>query len=717
MAKQEELSLWLRLKDGVSKSLKEIEKTFAKSFDALKTSSLIFAGAFAGVIAGIFSASKAFEESQAVAAQTEKVLLSTGMVAGMTAKAVNELAVALQNKTGIDDDVIQSGENILLTFTNIGKESFPTATKAALDMTAALNNGIVTQENLKGTMIQLGKALNDPTQGMTVLRRVGVSFTESQQEQIKTLQASGNLLAAQTLILKELEKEFGGSSEKLNTLQGAYTMARTQAGNFMELLGEQLAPAMTKIAEIISKTAIAMGDFIKSHKDLILPVTAAIAVFTGLIAALGGIIAIAPMIAAAWVVITGPIGITVAAIAGLTAATVYFSTSQTKLAENVRAVWTGLQGIYTGNIDKIKKAWADLSESSKTHNEKMAESTKQRAEKEAAIMQKSVDDAKAAAMQKVKDETETAILAAEEAAARKEEQLALEEEEKAIALEKKAEEAEAELAADADFMALKADMEAVNEEARIAFEEQKKQYDSMSAAQKVKLLTDTLGKEKIARTLAQIDELTSKGKAEEAKRQMDLLASEAFLKLNEDTLNKLENGWKYHWTFLLTGEKLSAKQRADIDQAMGQFYQDILLIMGEKSLEAFRFMQAISIAQTLMQTYEAAQKAFTSLASVPYVGLALGIAAAGVATAAGLMRVEQIRSQRPPAMEVGGQVVKGGLAELHPAEVVLNEGQAKEYKSGGQEQTINLIMDGETMQKWIIKQDEETKRMEKMGIR
>jgi hypothetical protein len=57
---------------------------------------------------------------------------------------------------------------------------------------------------MKSSAIQLGKALNDPIKGVTALQRVGVSFTQSQKDQIKTLVESGDTMDAQKIILGEL---------------------------------------------------------------------------------------------------------------------------------------------------------------------------------------------------------------------------------------------------------------------------------------------------------------------------------------------------------------------------------------------------------------------------------------------------------------------------------------------------------------------------------
>ena len=62
------------------------------------------------------------EEARKITAQTNAVIKSTGGVANVTADQVGKLAETLSMKAGIDDELIQSGSNVLLTFTNIRNE-------------------------------------------------------------------------------------------------------------------------------------------------------------------------------------------------------------------------------------------------------------------------------------------------------------------------------------------------------------------------------------------------------------------------------------------------------------------------------------------------------------------------------------------------------------------------------------------------------------------
>src|SRR5512138_1876374 len=130
--------------------------------------------------------------SQEALSQLDAVLKSTGGAAGVTRDQALGLATSLQKVTRFSDEAVLGGENMLLTFTSIGKEVFPRATQTILDMSTAL------KQDLQSSAIQLGKALNDPISGITALRRVGVQFTDEQEEMIKKMVEGGDLMKAQT---------------------------------------------------------------------------------------------------------------------------------------------------------------------------------------------------------------------------------------------------------------------------------------------------------------------------------------------------------------------------------------------------------------------------------------------------------------------------------------------------------------------------------------
>jgi TP901 family phage tail tape measure protein len=272
---------------------------------------------------------------------------------------------------------------------------------------------------------------------------------------------------------------------------------------------------------------------------------------------------------------------------------------------------------------------------------------------------------------------------------------------------------------DALYLEKKAEIEAIAEEARIEFEEQKKEYDRLTADEKIALLEETLGRERIAKDSQRINELVKVGKHEKAKALQEKIFTDAYAKMNVATFKKMQDAHKKHWAFIITGAKLNAKERKAVDSAMSQFLQDTMLLLGKESIAAFRLMQGVAISQTIMKTYEAAQNAFTALSSIPIIGPVLGGVAAGAAVVAGLARVDQIRRQKPPQAETGGHVAGSGVAVIHKGEDIITEQQREGLASGGLggAQNIYLQMDEETLQKWIIRTDEESAKMGRAGIR
>jgi hypothetical protein len=223
-------------------------------------------------------------EALKIGKQTAAVIKSTGSAARVTVADVDKLSTAISKKTGIDDDQIAAGQNMLLTFTNVanrvGKNNdiFNQATKVSTDMAVATG-----QDQVKAN-VMLGKALNDPIKGVSALSRVGVTFTEQQKKSIKAMQDSGNIAGAQKIILAELRKEFGGSAAAQATFGDK---AKVAWGNVKEGIGtglikalDAVAPALTSIGTIASSVfsslnhgvagskgaAQAFADFLSTHQ-------------------------------------------------------------------------------------------------------------------------------------------------------------------------------------------------------------------------------------------------------------------------------------------------------------------------------------------------------------------------------------------------------------------------------------------------------------------
>ena len=168
-------------------------------------------------------------EQEAAFRQVQQAIVSTGGAAGLSAKEIEKMAAGFQKVTTFSDEAILRVQSKILTFTGITKKTFGATTEAVLDLATRM------QGDLNGAVVQLGKVLNDPIANLGSLSRVGIQFTETDKAMIKQLAKSGDLLGAQSIILKELNKEFGGSARAArDTFGGALKSLGNAFGDLLE---------------------------------------------------------------------------------------------------------------------------------------------------------------------------------------------------------------------------------------------------------------------------------------------------------------------------------------------------------------------------------------------------------------------------------------------------------------------------------------------------
>ena len=258
----------LSLKDLFSGKINEANKSAQVLEMTMKgIAGLAVAGfGLVGGMAFLKSSAEAFNEADKAGAQLNATLASTGNIANRTREQLDKQAESLMKHSTFDDDAITGAQSILLTFTNIRNEIVDKSMPAIVDYATKMGG------DLKGSALQVGKALQDPTHGMLALRKAGVSFSQDQQDVIKNLQATGRLAEAQQIILNELNKEFGGSAQAdANTYSGQMTILKHEFMNVKEEIGGVvmklvvgLKPALEKGIELFSNTV----HWVKENKDL-----------------------------------------------------------------------------------------------------------------------------------------------------------------------------------------------------------------------------------------------------------------------------------------------------------------------------------------------------------------------------------------------------------------------------------------------------------------
>ena len=261
-----------------------------------------------------FTAVKAFDQQAKAIAQVEAGLKSTGATVGYTSKQLQQMASDLQTKTIFgDEEILKDATSQLLTFTNIAGDQFARTQSVALDLATRLDG------DLKSASIQLGKALNDPIANLSALSRSGIQFSEDQKQVIKSLTESGRLAEAQTVILDELEKQYGGSAE---AAAKAGTGGLKQLANSFGDLQEEFGKI---IMEFLPPVIDGLKNMLATFQNLSPEVKRFMVIGAGIAAALGPLLIILPSLIQGFMALLSPIGLVIAAVVGLGIAIVTFA--------------------------------------------------------------------------------------------------------------------------------------------------------------------------------------------------------------------------------------------------------------------------------------------------------------------------------------------------------------------------------------------------------
>ena len=252
---------------------RDMEKT-GKSMSTYITAPIVAMGA-ASVVA--------FRNLNEAMKQVEAGIASTGGAAGFTSDHLKEMADDMGRLTAtLNQDILQNVTAQLLTFTNITGQAFEEAQMAALNLSARMGT------DLRSSAMMVGRALNDPIQGLTALSRAGVQFTNDQREAVKALIETGDAAGAQAIILQELETQFGGSAEAAGD---AFSHMKNASIELGQAYGELISNAITPMVEQITGMIHWITDLDDSKKRWILTIG-------GIAAAIGPVLTIMGYMAA-----------------------------------------------------------------------------------------------------------------------------------------------------------------------------------------------------------------------------------------------------------------------------------------------------------------------------------------------------------------------------------------------------------------------------------
>lgn len=287
------------------------------------------------------------KDASQMTAQLEAGIRSTNNAANVTVEGMNALAAEIQNYSGQTDDSIANTESLLLTFTNIRNvgpdKIFDDTTRAAADMAAKLGGDASQQA------IVLGKALNDPAEGLSRLQRVGVTFSEAQKETIKKMMETGDVAGAQKVILAELKTEFGGAAEAAGqSLPGQLAKGQRAFEDMSQNLLTSLMPAILGLTHFLTDSA----HWVSENSGMV----TTLAVVLGILAGALGVAT-----AAQWLVnmamAANPIGMVIIAVGALIAVIVLLSANWDRITAFITDRWNEFTRWWSDGMGSLGRQW------------------------------------------------------------------------------------------------------------------------------------------------------------------------------------------------------------------------------------------------------------------------------------------------------------------------------------------------------------------------
>jgi hypothetical protein len=282
------------------------------------------------------------EESKA---RFQRAFDSMGAAAWTTAEDIEASVQELQKASTFGDEAIRDAAATLLTFGQVADEEFDRALQAGVDMATFLD------KDLQDTIIQVGKAVNDPEKGMATLTRMGVQFDDEQEGIIRGLIEIGDTAGAQGVILAELEKQFGGAALAMTeTAGGQMAQAMEKLKDAGESIGVLLLPILGELAGMIKGVAEWFIQLDDGTKEWIIRIAALAAVLGPVLLIVGLLIGALGTIATVLGLVLSPIGLIIGAVVLLGIA---FATDFMGIRTIVETVVGAIIGFFSGLIDMI----------------------------------------------------------------------------------------------------------------------------------------------------------------------------------------------------------------------------------------------------------------------------------------------------------------------------------------------------------------------------
>lgn len=214
--------------DNANKSSAALLSTQGRSSTSLKTLSRNLAGTIAQYVSFglilrqvatfMIKANAAAEEENIGFARLQSVIEATGRAAETSARQIDAMVDELELYSNADKQAAMDAAASLAIM-----ESVPTSLFEQIFDTANDLSRVVGQD-IGSAITTIGRAMEEPVEGMTRLRRQGIFITKELQSQITELVEQNRLYDAQKLLLDDIQERVAGTAEKMADAAGMQSL-------------------------------------------------------------------------------------------------------------------------------------------------------------------------------------------------------------------------------------------------------------------------------------------------------------------------------------------------------------------------------------------------------------------------------------------------------------------------------------------------------------